>query len=114
MIPGSARPSPTKPTGAGGAATGRTNMAGKRKAKRVIEDLSKPSKWRLQHGGFEDAVRGVDPETGCPIAHRRATDSLGLCSYVSSALLRASLWPPREGGQRHTKERAAAGPVRGA
>jgi hypothetical protein len=57
-------------------------MAGKTKrrglAKALREDLSKPSKWRLQHGGFEDAVRGVDPETGCPIAHRRATDSLGL------------------------------------
>ncbi len=42
------------------------------------EDLSKPSKWRLQHGGFSEAVRGVDPDTGCPVAHRRAVDTLGL------------------------------------
>ena len=57
-------------------------MAGKTKrrglAKALRDDLSKPSKWRLQHGGFDDAVRGVDPDTGCPIVHRRATDSLGL------------------------------------
>ena len=36
-------------------------MAGKRKAAKRVgqerEDLSKPSKWRLQHGGFEGPVR---------------------------------------------------------
>ncbi|GGG50466.1 hypothetical protein GCM10010964_42200 [Caldovatus sediminis] len=56
-------------------------MAGKRKAKRATmrhEDLSKPSKWRLQHGGFEEGVRGTDPDTGCPVQHRRAVDSLGV------------------------------------
>ena len=57
-------------------------MAGKSKrrgpAKSDREDLSLPSKWRLQHGGFDAAVRGTDPETGCPVAHRRATDTLGL------------------------------------
>jgi hypothetical protein len=42
------------------------------------EDLSKPSKWRLQHGGFDGGVRGTDPETGTPILHRRAVDSLGV------------------------------------
>ena len=56
-------------------------MAGKRKAKRTTvpsEDLSKPSKWRLQHGGFDEGVRGTDPDTGTPILHRRAVDSLGV------------------------------------
>ena len=53
-------------------------MAGKRKAKRAIEDLSKPSKWRLQHGGFSEPIREPDPETGTPVQHRRAVDTLGL------------------------------------
>jgi hypothetical protein len=55
-------------------------MAGKRKAKRTTtsrEDLSKPSPWRLQHGGFAEGVRGTDPDTGTPILHRRAIDTLG-------------------------------------
>ncbi|MCO6415162.1 hypothetical protein JYK14_03095 [Siccirubricoccus sp. KC 17139] len=55
-------------------------MAGKRKPKRATaqhEDLSKPSKWRLQHGSFEGPVRMDDPETGTPVAHRRAVDTLG-------------------------------------
>jgi len=56
-------------------------MAGKRKTKRSAqarEDLSKPSKWRLQHGDFGEAVRTADPETGVPVAHRRAVDTLGM------------------------------------
>jgi len=53
-------------------------MAGKRKAKRAIEDLAKPSKWRLQHGGFSEPIREADPETGTPVQHRRAVDTLGL------------------------------------
>lgn len=56
-------------------------MASKRKTRRNRaggEDLSKPSPWRLQHGGFDDGVRGADPETGTPILHRRAIDSLGV------------------------------------
>ncbi|MGK7864919.1 hypothetical protein [Falsiroseomonas sp. E2-1-a4] len=52
-------------------------MAGKRKAKRATEDLAKPSKWRLQHGDFSEPVREADPETGTPVAHRRAVDTLG-------------------------------------
>ena len=55
-------------------------MAGKRKPKRattVRQDLSKPSRWRLQHGDFEGAVREADPETGIPVEHRRAVDTLG-------------------------------------
>lgn len=55
-------------------------MAGRRKAKRSTvrrEDLSKPSRWRLQHGGFGEPVREADPETGTPVAHRRAVDTLG-------------------------------------
>lgn len=56
-------------------------MAGKRKAKRVTpqrEDLSKPSKWRLQHGAFSEPIRDTAPETGSPVQHRRAVDTLGL------------------------------------
>ena len=55
-------------------------MAGKRKAKRQAtprEDLSKPSAWRLQHGPVGEAVREADPETGLPVVHRRAVDTLG-------------------------------------
>lgn len=55
-------------------------MAGKRKQRRSAagaEDLSKPSKWRLQHGGFEGPIREADPETGSPVLHRRAVDTLG-------------------------------------
>ena len=55
-------------------------MAGKRKtkaAKANREDLSKPSKWRLQHGGFSEPIRDTDPETGTPVQHRRAVDTLG-------------------------------------
>jgi len=56
-------------------------MAGKRKPKRAAtprEDLSRPSKWRLQHGGFSEAIREADPESGSPVQHRRAVDTLGL------------------------------------
>lgn len=55
-------------------------MAGKRKARRSRaegEDLSKPSKWRLQHGGFSEPMRVADPETGTPVQHRRAVDTIG-------------------------------------
>lgn len=41
------------------------------------EDLSKPSPWRLQHGGFSDPERMADPERGTPIVLRRAVDTLG-------------------------------------
>ncbi len=56
-------------------------MAGKRKtkaAKLKHDDLAKPSKWRLQHGGFSEPIREADPDTGSPVAHRRAVDTLGL------------------------------------
>lgn len=56
-------------------------MAGKRKAKRAAtprEDLAKPSKWRLQHGGFSAPIREADPDTGTPVEHRRAVDTLGM------------------------------------
>lgn len=45
--------------------------------KREPVDLSRPSRWRLQHGGLGDAVRTADPETGAPIQHRRAVDTIG-------------------------------------
>lgn len=62
-------------------------MAGKRKtkvAKPKHDDLAKPSKWRLQHGGFSEPIREADPDTGSPVAHRRAVDSLGLMLANSS------------------------------
>jgi hypothetical protein len=54
-------------------------MAGKRKKKIRIqqESLAVPSRWRLQHGGFSEPIREADPETGVPVAHRRAVDTLG-------------------------------------
>jgi len=58
-------------------------MAGKQKRKRKTssieqrENLAQPSKWRLQHGGFGESVREADPQTGTPVAHRRAIDTLG-------------------------------------
>lgn len=54
-------------------------MAGKRKAKTTKRDEALgPSKWRLQHGGFSEPIREADPETGSPVQHRRAVDTLGL------------------------------------
>ncbi len=56
-------------------------MAGKRKpkaSKPKHDDLGKPSKWRLQHGGFSNPIRSADPETGSPVQHRRAVDTLGM------------------------------------
>ncbi len=56
-------------------------MAGKRKTKASTakqDDQAKPSKWRLQHGGFSGPIREADPETGSPVEHRRAVDTLGM------------------------------------
>lgn len=54
-------------------------MASKRKrATTPREDLSKPSKWRLQHGPATAPERGTDPETGVPVQRRRAVDTLGM------------------------------------
>ncbi len=53
-------------------------MAGKRKTKTTKQKESMgPSKWRLQHGGFGEPIREADPETGSPVQHRRAVDTLG-------------------------------------
>ena len=55
-------------------------MVAKRKGKRPTqgrEDLSKPSKWRLQHGNFTAPGFDADPETGAVVVHRRAVDTLG-------------------------------------
>jgi hypothetical protein len=38
---------------------------------------SAPGRWRLQHGGFSEPIREADPETGTPVAHRRAVDTSG-------------------------------------
>lgn len=56
-------------------------MTSKRKAKRLLqqrEDLSQPSKWRLQHGNFTSPGYDTDPHTGLVAMHRRAVDTLGL------------------------------------
>jgi hypothetical protein len=56
-------------------------MAGKRKNRnptKAREDLSAPSKWRLQHGDVGAPIRDADPETGTPVRHRRAVDTLGM------------------------------------
>ena len=45
----------------------------RRKSPVVLEDLSKPSQWRLQHGSFSEPVREPDPESGVPRVHRYAT-----------------------------------------
>ena len=50
-------------------------MAGKRKTKQ--QEAMRPSKWRLQHGGLTEPIREADPETGTPVQHHRAVDSLG-------------------------------------
>jgi hypothetical protein len=42
------------------------------------EDLSKPSRWRLQHGAVTPPERGADPDTGMPVSRRRAVDTLGM------------------------------------
>ena len=44
----------------------------------VLEDLSKPSQWRLQHSAFEPRSFDADPETGAVVAHHRAVDTLGM------------------------------------
>ena len=56
-------------------------MAGKRRIKAVKathDDLAKPSKWRLQHGDLSGPIREADPDTGSPVQHRRAVDTLGM------------------------------------
>jgi hypothetical protein len=56
-------------------------MAGKRKAKRTVvelEDLSKPTQWRRQHGSFGQPSHDTDPETGAVVAHHRSVDTLGM------------------------------------
>lgn len=54
-------------------------MAGKRKTKTTKQkETMGPSKWRLQHGDVSDPIREADPETGTPVQHRRAVDTLGM------------------------------------
>ena len=40
------------------------------------EDLSKPTFWRRQHGGFTEPFRDADPDPGAAVSHRRAIDLL--------------------------------------
>jgi hypothetical protein len=54
-------------------------MAAKRKTRHPAkprEDLSAPSKWRLQHGDVGAAIRAADPETGTPVMQRKVVDTL--------------------------------------
>ncbi len=54
-------------------------MAAKRKQKRTkTPETMGPSQWRLQHGDFTPPIREADPETGRPVQHRRAVDTLGM------------------------------------
>jgi len=54
-------------------------MAAKRRTKTSKQkETMGPSKWRLQHGGFSEPLRAADPETGTPVQHRRAVDTLGM------------------------------------
>ena len=54
-------------------------MAAKRKTKTSKQkEAIGPSTWRLQHGGFSEPLRAADPETGTPVQHRRAVDTLGM------------------------------------
>ncbi len=56
-----------------------TKMTNKRKRTATSrENLGKPSKWRLQHGGVGPAVRDADPDTGTPVQHHRTVDTLGV------------------------------------
>lgn len=53
-------------------------MAGKRKRKSAQrDDLSKPTAWRRQHGGFSPPSYDADPDTGAVVTHHRAFDTLG-------------------------------------
>jgi hypothetical protein len=55
-------------------------MAGKQRKRKPAagghEDLAKPTVWRRQHGGFTEAFRDADPDTGAVVSHRRAIDLL--------------------------------------
>jgi hypothetical protein len=42
------------------------------------EDLSKPSKWRLQHGRLGASEHATDPDTGAKVQQRRTVDTLGM------------------------------------
>jgi hypothetical protein len=50
-----------------------------RRQKRAAQPprLDEPTRWRLQHGAVSAPQRIADPETGTPVAVRRAIDTLG-------------------------------------
>ncbi len=50
----------------------------RKKTRTTSENLAMPSRWRMQHGGFTGPIREADPETGTPVVHRRAIDTLGM------------------------------------
>ena len=52
-------------------------MARERKRRPPSARLDEPTTWRLQHGVVTAPQRIADPETGTPVAVRRAIDTLG-------------------------------------
>jgi hypothetical protein len=57
-----------------------STMAAKRPRKTAtprLDNLAKPSAWRLQHGGFNPPGYDTDPDTGMVVTHHRAVDTLG-------------------------------------
>jgi len=68
------------------------------------EDLSKPSRWRLQHGGFNPPSYDADPDTGAVVMHRRAIDLMG--RLEANGTITPAM---QDAGDRfHTQFRAAA------
>ena len=52
-------------------------MPRRRRAAPAPERAAEPSRWRVQHGPVSAPERIADPETGVPVAVRRAIDTLG-------------------------------------
>jgi len=50
----------------------------RKRAGSAREDLSKPSKWRLQHGDVSAPQIAAYPETGGKVQQRRSVDTLGM------------------------------------
>jgi hypothetical protein len=82
----------------------------RRKSPVVLEDLSKPSQWRLQHGSFSEPVREPDPENGVPRVHRYAIDTLG--TMLGNGTITAEMHDAGALFRRHFRA-AALDPLRG-
>ena len=103
----------------------------RRTADQEAEALHEPTRWRLQHGPISAPERIADPETGVPVAVRRAIDTLGQmldngsitpemheagqafrAAFRLAALdplkARSLVWMPRTTGERITDRTLAA------